>query len=315
MESNTPWLEADSWSVPEWFESHLIPDDRFAKAYNALADDRRALLKGLVARHYALNQPRAALATVVEERFGLFVRNATSSPAPLVLLLNDGHLDAPAFFLAALLPALCASVGQVLVVRLGKQSAVPNSFLVACELSGQESVAVAGPLVLQRLLADCAASGAAHVVLYPDTPGFRKLFAQKELRATLDASPLRFVALKLPLTLGLWRDEAHQFPLQDMQLLYGDVRFEIGGAHPLDPSSPESKLARRNRPQPDEAAWEAFCAVPRQLLLAPDARVAKASALVNAKILVAESCHGQWRWPELWPGLFCQRSLRFSPAP
>jgi len=300
MESRFPCFEPTGWSPPDWFEPHLLPDGRFAKAYNALADDRRALLKCVIARQYALWQPTQPISRAAEERFELFTRQRSQEPAPFVMLLMDHDLDAPALFLAALLPALCARVPQVLVCRVGKKSDIPDSLLVACELAGQESVAAVGPVLLQRLLADCAASGDPGVVLHPDTPSFRHMFAQPALAQALDASSLRLTALRPPRACGLWRDESHQFPPLDVSLLYGPLNFEIGGVAP-----------GARKAVADETAWKHFHAAHRDLDLVPQARAGQGRALVT----VTEACLGLWSWPELAPDLFVHQRQIFSTTP
>ena len=128
-----PSYTTTGWLLPDWIDQHLLPDARFARAYSALADDRRALIKGLIARHYALAQPQAAAMRAVEERYALFARRAFIQPAPFVLLLLDHELHAPGLFLAALMPALCARAEQVLVCHMGKKSDVPDVLLTACD--------------------------------------------------------------------------------------------------------------------------------------------------------------------------------------
>jgi hypothetical protein len=303
MESSFPCSEPSGWSPPDWFEPHLIPDGRFAKAYNALTDDRRALLKGLIARHYVLNAPPSAVSTVATDSFALFTRRSVREPMPFVLLLTDRDLDAPALFLAALMPALCARVPQVLVCRVGKKSDVPDSLLVCCELSGQERVAAVGSVLLKRLLTDCAestaASGESGIVLYPDTQAFRHLLSQPALRAALDSSALRLTPLRPPRACGLWRDECHQFPPLDVALLYGLLNFDIGGVAP-----------GAHKTVPDESAWKIFRNVPRDLDLLPQARAGRG----RGGVTVTESCLGQWAWPELIPGFFVQQRQIFLPA-
>lgn len=292
MESCTPWLGLAPWSPPAWLENTFLPDARFARAYEALAANRRALIKGLVARHFVLNQPGACPSIRMEERYPLFSRRRETSPVPLVILLNDGSLDAPALFLAALLPALCAGVGQVLALRLGTKHSVPDSLLVSCELAGQERLAALGPRQLQNLLLDCAGSAGPAVLLYPQTEVLRPLLEQKALRAALDASALRRMPLTLPRAPGLWRDAPGQFPANELDLLYGQLVFEEGGAAP-------NGLA-----QPAETAWNTFCAVPRDLLLVPNSRLEQISAGCAVRSVCAEGCVGHWTWPEILPGLF-----------
>lgn len=309
MESSFPCFEPSGWTPPDWLEPHLIPDGRFAKAYNALADDRRALLKSLIARHFALNQPPRSAFSTVEERFDLFTHSRRCEPVPFVLLLTDRDLDAPALFLAALMPALCARVPQVLVCRVGKKPDAPDSLLACCELAGQERVAALGPVLLQRLLADCAATGEPGVVLHPDTPAFRHILAQQALSEALDASALRLVGLRPPRACGLWRDAAHQFPPLDVALLYGLLNFDIGGVAPGSGGTP------------DEAAWRAFRATARDLDLVPQARLGRSGdgghngGQGRALVTVTEACLGQWRWPEIESGLFVRQRQIFSSTP
>lgn len=301
MDLFIPSHEASPWSSPAWFDPHLIADTRFARAYNALGDQRRALIKGVIARHYALNPPRMVASSKSNDQFDLMERTCSREPVPFVLLLLDDSIDAPAFFLSALMPALCARVGQVHVVRLGKRSSVPDALLVSCELSGQERLAALGPVLLQRLLLDCASgcmeTGESGLVLYPDTTEFRRLLAQKALREALDASCLRMIPLRFPRAAGLWRDTSLDFPVEDIELLYGALPLEAAGAMP----------GQRSRKAPDEDAWAAFNAVPRDLLLTPAARAGQGRAAVT----VSGDCLGLWRWSGLHPDLFIQERQIF----
>jgi len=295
-----PSYTTTGWLLPDWIDQHLLPDARFARAYSALADDRRALIKGLIARHYALAQPQAAAMRAVEERYALFARRAFIQPAPFVLLLLDHELHAPGLFLAALMPALCARAEQVLVCHMGKKSDVPDVLLTACELAGQERVAALGPMLIQRLLTEAAASGEPGVVLHPQTAAFHKLVSQPSLREALDVSPLRLVGLQPPRACGIWRDEAGQFPPLDVALLYGPLGFAIGGATPVAGAS-----------APDEDEWQAFSVAKRELALVPAAR----SGAQGARVSVSEGCLGQWCWPALTPELFIRQRQVFTAAP
>lgn len=294
-----PPTASSGWTLPDWLSPHLLPDARFARAYAGFADDRRALIKGLIARHYALAQPQSVRMRTLEERHELFIHRSTAQPVSFVLLLVDHDFDAPALLLAALMPALCARSEQVLVCRLGKKADVPDVLLVSCELAGQERVAALGPMLLQRLLAEAAASGAPGVAMYPQSGMFSKLFSQPALRDVLDASALRLVGLRPPRVCGLWRDEPGQFPPLDVSLLYGPLGFVIGGAAPVAGS-----------PAPAQDEWFAFRAMRRELALVPAARAAETGAQVS----VAENCLGQWCWPQITPELFLSQRQRFTAA-
>lgn len=61
--SASPVSPSGPWTFPAWLEPRLLPDARFARAYERTGDQRRALLKGLIADHYALNPPASARRT------------------------------------------------------------------------------------------------------------------------------------------------------------------------------------------------------------------------------------------------------------
>lgn len=298
MEPPIPESESRALSVPAWLQERLVPDARFARAYDALGDDRRALLKSVIARHYALNPPLGTLHSCSTERLPLLERSVVCEPVSFAVLLGDESLDAPALFLAALVPALCARVPEVLAVRLGKRSDIPDPLLVACELSGQERLASLGPVQLERLVLDCAASEAPGVLLYPDTPAFLRLLARPRLRQALQTSPLRLVPLRLPRSAGLWRDSGQDFPPEAVSLLYGALPFEAQGVEP----------GQRGAAIPDASAWEAFRAVPRDLLLVPARRAGQSRAVLT----VSGDCLGLWRWPELYSGVFVHQRQAFT---
>jgi len=293
-----------AWACPSWLTARFIPDARFARAYDSIGDQRRALLKGLIADQFALARPVHALrAQDTQELVSGLTRHTSTSPRPFVLLLTDSSLDAPALLLAALMPALCSGAADVLVLRLGARQALPDVLLTACELAGQERVAALGPPLALRLLSECAQSGLPGLVLYPDSPDLRRVFARPGLRAELDASPLRLAPLRLPGALGLWRDDPAQFDPELVSFLYGGHAFDCGGAKP----------GGRARKSPDNADYCAFAARPRDLLLAPDARVEVGQGA--SRLVVGQSRAGLWTWPELCPDLFAFTTQAYTSVP
>ncbi|PKN09562.1 MAG: hypothetical protein CVU73_01010 [Deltaproteobacteria bacterium HGW-Deltaproteobacteria-8] len=293
-----------TWTCPSWLTARFIADARFARAYDSIGDQRRALLKGLIADHFALAQPVPALrAQCTQELASGLTRHVRTSPRPFVLLLTDASLDAPALLLAALMPALCSSAAEVLVLRLGPRQALPDVLLTACELAGQERVAALGPTLALRLLSECAQSGLPGLVLYPDSPDLRRVLARPALRAELDASPLRLAPLRLPRALGLWRDAPAQFDPELVSFLYGEGSFDSGGAGP----------GSRSRKAPASAEFCAFAAQPRDLLLVPDDRLAAGQGA--SRLVVGQSRVGLWTWPELCPDLFAVTTQAYTSAP
>lgn len=298
MEPPIPDLESSAWTFPQWLEPHLVPDVRFARAYNSLGDAPRALIKSVIAQHHVLTPPVGPHWSSNTCRFGVLERTSVLEPVPFVLLLLDASIDCPALFLAALLPALCARVPEVLVVRQGKRDAVPDSLLVSCELSGQERVAALGPLQIKRLLTDCASGGEPGVVLYPDTSEYRRVLGQSAVRQAVEASCLRLVPLCAPRAAGLWRDTSLDFSPEDVALLYGALPFETRGAVP----------GQRGRKAPDEDAWQTFRSVQRDLLLVPAARAEQGRAAVT----VSGACLGLWCWPGMSTNTFVQERRIFT---
>lgn len=300
------------WTCPPWLTSRLIPDARFARAYDALGDQRRALLKGLIADHFALVPPVPTLRTQCTQQLvsGL-MRHTSTAPRPFVLLLTDASLDAPALLLAALMPALCSGAADVLVLRLGARpglsNGLPDVLLTACELAGQERVAALSPALAVRLLSECAASGQPGLVLYPDSPDLRRILNRPALRAQLDASPLRLMPLRLPRSLGLWRDAPTQFDPERLGFFFGAHTFEAGGAQP----------GRRTRKAPHDASFSAFAATRRDLLLVPDDRLGagQSAGQPAARLVVGESRTGLWTWPELSQELFGVTTQAYTSAP
>lgn len=284
---------------PGWLEARLISDARFARAYDSQGDSGRGQLKRLIAAHYSLNPPSASLVSTRLDvlRGGLTVAT-DATPRAYAVILCDGGLDAPAFLLPALVPALCSGVPEVLVVRLGAAGGFSAATLAACELAGQERVAALGAAQMERLLAHLAGSGQHGVIIHADTPAVRRLLSRPGLAVLLDCPHVRRVPLPMPARVGLWQDSQDDFPAEAVAQLYGSLPFDQGG--------PEG--AR------DGQAFEAFAAEPRDLLLAPDGRMNLLFQLAEqgARVTVTRSQLGLWVWYRLPAKAFLRRSTVFS---
>lgn len=283
---------------PDWLEARLVPDGRFARAYDALGDSGRGQLKRIIAAHYALNPPSHALASTRMEvqRSGLSVAT-DASPLAYAVILCDGGLDAPAFLLPALVPALCAGVSEVLVVRLGGAGGLSRATLAACELAGQERVAALGAAQVQDLLAYLQAGGLPGVVLHADTPAVRRLFSRPGLGPFLGSGGISRVALPMPSLAGLWRDGGDDLPPKSVAQLYGTLPFE----------EPEGEPG-------EDRDFEAFAASPRDILLIPDARAGDlfVAPVQGARVVVCHSQLGLWTWNAIGPDRFLLRTTFFA---
>lgn len=284
---------------PGWLEARLISDARFARAYHSQGDAGRGLLKRLIAAHYSLNPPSAALVSTRLDvlRSGLTVASDATARA-FAVILCDGGLDAPAFLLSALVPALCSGVPEVLVLRLGAAGGLNPATLAACELAGQERVAALGAAQTEKLLVHLAGCGQPGVLIHADTPAVRKLLSRPGLAPLLHCPNVRRVALPLPARVGLWRDGQEDFSPESVAQLYGPLPFEEGG-----PEDAESV-----------PGFEAFAAIARDLLLIPDGRMNLLHQLPEqgARVTVTRSQLGLWVWNRLPADAFLLRSTIFS---
>lgn len=283
---------------PGWLDGQLVPDAKFARAYDSLGDAGRGLLKRVIAAHFALNPPAASLATTRLDvlRCGLTVA-ADATPLDYALIVCDGGMDAPAFLLPALVPALCSGIAEVLVVRLGKAGGISRSTLAACELAGQERVAGLGPQQLEALLAHLATSAQNGVVIHADTPAVRKVLARPGLGALLSCPGIRRIALPMPTRCGVWSDGEDSMPLDCISQLYGPIPFAQGGLE-----------------GEGEHEFEDFSAYARDLLLVPDSRVNRLFLAVEqgARVTVSRSQLGLWLWPQISAATFLSLSTIFS---
>lgn len=278
---------------PGWLSRSLLPDRAFARAYEALGDQRRAWLKAVIARHHALRPPAPALGEVRTASHGLFTATTRSAPAPFTLVVTQQGFDSPALALAALMPAFAALVPDVLLARLGKAAEVPAALLCACELAGQERVAALGPVLLERLLLHLAQAGRPGVVLHPDTPELRAVLSRRALRTALDAAPLRLVALRLPLAPAIHPECRAAMADGRMELLYGGLAFADAPGPGRDPAD---------------------YAMRRDLLILPEALADKALQDGAARLVLTTACLGQWSWPELVPDTFMHIRRGFGAA-
>ena len=300
------WPDWPEW--PEWLEARMLPDSRFAKSYATFEDDARALLKRTIAAHFTFAAPRRIARTEHSQMLpsGL-TRTATTRAVDCVLLLTDSSLDAPALALAALMPALTCGAPNVLVARLGSASSLPHSLLTACEIAGQERVAALGPVQAERLvreLAERAHAGSTCVILYAASPAVMRVLDRPSLRPLLHSHCLRLVPLAPPARCGVWRDAPTDLPQPILDLLYPGLDTVCGGA----PCGSDSA------PHPTQRQFQEFLALPFNLLLVPDERVAEVvhHSAQTACVVVGEGALGLWAWPGLHAELFSQSSVAFS---
>ncbi len=126
---------------PALLGGRRLDDGVFAQAYASISPTRRALLKSCIASLYAMRPGTAVRDRQSVDGYGpagsVLFRQA---PLAWTLVVTDGAFASPARLLAACLPALCARIPHVAVLRAGAGSPWPLPLALALELAGVEDV-------------------------------------------------------------------------------------------------------------------------------------------------------------------------------
>ena len=160
---NPPFaLSAGQW--PEVMEQGRVADEAFAAAYARTGDGRRAWIKtGLAAVYAAVGGPRPAACQRRDSLGHDLLLTTVDVPLDFVVVVCGRDFLSPARLVAAVVPALCARVPDVAVVRLG--ASWPGPLLTALELCGVEMACRLGVRDLPGLLAGLPAKGRGAVVV------------------------------------------------------------------------------------------------------------------------------------------------------
>lgn len=128
------------------FPGTALPDESFARAYEALSGAERALLKLCIARLHAVYGEAPAFEARTRRFAQGFGLQEDSSPADWALVLCPALCPSPAALLAAVMPAVFAGLERLLVCftppASAPSAASPNAIaaplLAALELAGIE---------------------------------------------------------------------------------------------------------------------------------------------------------------------------------
>lgn len=126
--------------LPEWLNDYEL--DPGLGAYDAINPALRAHLKSQIATLYELWAAKAGPGGSFYHlsKSGLFTRE--KKPLDWALFVLDENYASPSGFIAALLPALMAGVGQPIICRSGhnKNTALHPAISAALELLGREEI-------------------------------------------------------------------------------------------------------------------------------------------------------------------------------
>ena len=196
--------------LPAWLESFRPDDTLYADAYEDTPAELRALLKTAIAfdfHRWTMNDGEC-VAETRNPRAGFF-RTERSRPADWVLAVAAEGFASPARLLAALVPAVIAGVGRIVIVS---PAPFAPAVATALELSGLEDSFVPDDARTADLYEDLrAASPDGRVVVFPGngplTPG------QKDLmhRAAADGIAV-YRDAPAPKILSLYADEGCAAP-------------------------------------------------------------------------------------------------------
>jgi hypothetical protein len=269
---------------PAWIAGALAGDAVFARAYAAVSDPERALIKTALARSWEGSGPSEALSRRTDTvlRSGLRAVGA-STPRPALALVFDSSEVSPARLLAALVPALAAGVSEVLAVRLGGRGHPPAPLLVALELAGVERLALLPREQGPRLCEHLAAHPACLVLALGSAP------VPAAWRGRLERP------------LGLWLDRPGDLDLQAVAFAQADAALEAWGPGARGLAAP---FVRRS------GTFESFLRQGYAALYAPTAR--HEACLGRAPLVLGSGCESCWLWPDLAADLFFTHSTAWS---
>ncbi|EFL53218.1 conserved hypothetical protein [Solidesulfovibrio fructosivorans JJ]] len=155
-EQDTEQCDAPAAFWPPSMERGRVADAAFARAYAAVTDRQRSLLKtGIAAIYAACGGP---MPPYRRERLVLghdLVLDRLDTPLDFAVVLCGAGFASPARLAAAVIPALCARVPEVAAVRVGGGS-WPQPLLTTLELCGVETACRIGVRALAGLWRELA---------------------------------------------------------------------------------------------------------------------------------------------------------------
>lgn len=290
-----------------------VPDEDFARAYDAAPDGYRAALKTCIAAlHVLYGEPLLPRSeTFALPRSGMAYARA-ERVAPWTLVVIDESFRSAPRLLAALMPALCAAVPDVRVIRLAPATTPwPDQLLVALELAGQEVAGSLDTVDIGRFVAGLREAGRGRLLCLGGAASFALLYrAATEAGVPVwhDGGTPRVVVVEgegVDAALVRW---AHGDALATNVAAGGPTACEgspDAGVAPAADMSPSATPAD-GIPGGEYACDAAFCGAASASFWA-----------MRARLVLTSSREGCWAFPDLTPDFFIERSLtigRHVPA-
>lgn len=275
------------FEFPERINEFVVDDTLFARAYDTISDQHRALMKTGIARLFEWYGParQTACRTAASWRGG-FDSVDQSAPADYAVVVFDDTLQSPSRLLAAVVPALACGVKNILAIRQG-DGEWPEAMLTGLELAGQEMVAAMTPEQAKELLLELDASGARGVVLGVE-------LGRGVFRSLRFPSPrVEFKCLESEPDVAVWVEEAQLPDLDGLAFMHPDLAFSV---HGFEMALPSDGFSRGGDDFHD------FLDAIREVAYVPASRVD--DVLDRARLVLGPGQEGCWVWPQLRPELF-----------
>ncbi|MFP4630253.1 MAG: hypothetical protein ACLFMQ_05945 [Desulfohalobiaceae bacterium] len=277
---------------PEGLQETLLPEQSFAEAYAALQDVQRAYLKQCICQIFAWYGSSQALKQ--RERLHWeqgFCSLGSKRPWPWAVLLLQPGMRAPAPLLAAVLPAMLAQVGEVIVLQSSEQASWPYPQLCALELAGVELAGAASAALQEELLQGLEKLNGPGLILHLGH-GSQGLVQEQGL----GGRSLR-LGLSVPLKAGIWQEPGVQWDFQALRTAHPDLE--------LQSCAPGTNLEIAGAEQA-----ETFFRQDWELLFAPGHL--QEQAVQQAGLVLGPGQESCWIWPALQTSLFQSRCLALS---
>ncbi|MCM0755817.1 hypothetical protein M7784_11245 [Desulfovibrio aminophilus] len=281
---------------PSWLDGSLARDASFGRAYAAVPDARRALLKTAIARLWDWCAPAEALHRRAETLWRSGLRSVSlAEPRRFAMMLFDAGETSPSRLLAALVPALAAGVPDVLAVRLGGRALPPAPQLLALELAGVERLALLSRARCAELLAHLGQGGESGAVLAlgreaASVVAEARLHSARQRAWTPGSGPA-----------GVWLERGAGSDLEALDFAQQGAEIHVWGA---GRRSIPGGFVRRS------GTFETFLRQGYSALYVPEAR--REACAGRAPLVLGPGCESCWLWPDLEASLFTPRRVCWS---
>lgn len=274
-----------SFSFSSSVDAFRISDEVFADAYDALGDRRRSVLKKWISHLYLFWGRERALYRTQGQRWdqGIITREHFR-PLDWTFFVLSPDFSSPAQLLAAVLPALLASVRRVAVVREEGDTPFPEALLTSMELAGQELVLEMNSGAILEMTEEMFTENRRGRVCF-----LGRSSLETAVRAQLPAKAILSLAASGS-TAGIWFDEGVPWNTETLAWTLPDTVFYAGGKVP---EQTDLKMIRYT------GSSEDFGLQGFDVLYA-----STASLTGDSPSIFGHGLEGGWLWPGLTPQVF-----------